>query len=245
MAHKPAQTFYAVLPPQEGAADYARQISRLMQKDQESVEPLLRQPVWTLLRRYAQRGNAESFRDQLHAFGVRVFLVSDTAISGHLFIWMKSANKGAGGLAFADFDDQPSYCPFEDIAAICTGHVRREDGSQALFIDLLRKSTPITPRLDASLFDFSAIMKVREATAEAFIESIFDPASVHHDDNFDEQKDHLESLVTKGFASLPGNLEPPENAMKHSGYDKDDLRLFNIHSFLLREELLADIGENA
>ncbi len=232
---QPQQTFYIVLPPQpEEAPSYARQISRLMQKDEAAIREQLASPTYQLLLRYARRDNAEGFCNQLNAFGVRAFFVSDTSLSGSLFIWMRQANKGAGGLALQDFSGQPLYSPFEDIVGVFSGTVRRTDGSTTTLIDLHRKSTPITPRIDASLFDFASVTG-GDNTADAFIQAIYDPSNVSLNQEFDVHGEAFGKAARKALATFPGQFAPSAKELP-TEYDPDVLRAFDCFSYIARED---------
>ncbi len=235
----PQQTFYVVLPAQPPeAADRARQISRLVKKEEDEIRKRLKVPTYQLFRRYARRDNAEGFRNQLHALGVDSFVISDTQVSGHLFLWGKQANRGSGGMAFQDFGDQPLYCPFDDILLVCSGTVKLEDGSTTRLIDLHRKSTPITPRIDARLFDFSVMLAKKGADVDAFYDVLRQEIPIDFDAEFDQVRSHLNPVVEKGLASFPGEFSPPANSLK-LWYDHYDLRLFDVYSFLLREHTIS------
>jgi len=238
MTSTPQQTFYIVLPSQSpDASAYARQVSRLMQKEEAEVRAKLQHPTWQVLRRYARRDNAEGFRNQLKAFGIDNLVLSDTQIAGALFLWTARANKGAGGLAFRDFGDQPLYCPFDDIVALCTGTIRRVDGSTTTLIDLHRKSTPITPRIDAALFDFAGAIGGRN-DHKAFVAALYDPARTELDSGFDAAAPNMAEVVERGLATFPGELPPPPSHLK-TDYDPRSLRLFDCYSLFSRELRLA------
>ncbi len=240
MSSQPQQTFYVVLPPQpDDAPAFARQISRLMQRDEADVKKRLALPTYQVLLRYARRDNAEGFCNQLNAFGIRSFFVSDTSIAGSLFIWMQQANKGAGGLAFQDFTGQPLYCPFDDIVAILTSRVRRNDGTETTLIDLHRKSTPITPRIDADLFDFASVTGGAN-DADAFIQAIYDPATVELNSDLEEHGDLFAPVARQALATFPGRFEPPADRLR-SEYEPDALRLADCFSFVAREDRVRRI----
>lgn len=241
MSSTPQQTFYIVLPPPSpDAAGYARQVSRLMQKDEAEIKAKLQHPSWQVLRRYARRDNAEGFRNQLKAFGIDNLVLSDTQLAGALFMWMARANKGAGGLAFRDFSDQPLFCPFDDIVALCTGTVRRMDGTTTTLIDVHRKSTPITPRIDAALFDFASATGGKN-DHKAFIASLYDPSRTEIDSDFDGAAPNMMEVVERGLATFPGELPPPAKALK-ADYDPKQLRLFDCYSLFSRELRVSAAG---
>lgn len=235
----PQQTYYVVLPaPGADALGLARPISRLVQKEEAEVRESLQCPTYQVFRRYAKRDNADGFRNQLKALGVESFIVSDTAVSGHLFLWGAKANRGAGGLAFQDFGGQPLYCPFDDVLAVCIGSVERDDGSATTLIDLHRRSTPITPRIDSSLFDFAATLGQPGVTPGKFAESIRTATKAEVDGGFEAARKHLAPVVERGLATFPGRFAPP--ADKHATlYDPKAIRLFDVYSFLAREHRVA------
>src|SRR5690606_11006961 len=130
MSSQPHLTYYEVTPPMNGAEGPLRPLTRLLGEDEPTVSERLKCPTYQVLRRYAQKGNAESFQSQLHARGLESIVISDTHISGHLFVWAASANQGQGGMAINDFDQKPLYCPFDDLITVCIGTVKKKDGGQ-------------------------------------------------------------------------------------------------------------------
>ncbi|MCB2156667.1 hypothetical protein KQI84_17460 [bacterium] len=237
MTRQVQQTFYVVLPHQPpDVGGSVRPISRLVKEEEEQIRQRLLIPTFQIFRRYANRSNAEGFRNQLHALGVETFIVSDTELKGHLFLWAKRADQGAGGLAIRDFSDQPLYCPFEDLRAITIGTVQREDGSKVQVIDLQRKSTPITPRIDTSLFDFGAMMNRQDAGVEQFLEVIETAADIKVDRDFDAIADHMPQ-VREALASHPGEFPPAADAIEVA-YDRPYMKSYNLYSFLYRARLI-------
>ncbi|MBI5154682.1 hypothetical protein HZA57_05540, partial [Candidatus Poribacteria bacterium] len=107
-----------------------------------------------------------------------------------------------------------------------------EDGSKTRLIDLHRKSTPITPRVDASLFNFEKTLNRQGATMEKFLEEISVVASVEFDPAFDSMESHMEAVV-RGLASMPGEYPPPLQRLK-AAYSRESVKRFNAYSFLAR-----------
>lgn len=236
MTQAPQVTFYVVIPPTpEDAVSAIRPLARLLQEEEPEARKRLGYPTFQVLRRYAKRANAEGFASQLSALGVDGFVISDTQIGGHLFLWAETANQGAGGIAFRDFSGQPLYCPFEDILSVCVGAVRREDGTETLLIDLHRRSTPITPRLDIAYFDFPALTGAAGADAYGFLELLKGKAgSIEIDLGFQDAAQHLVPALRKGLATLPGEFPPSQDKLPVD-YDVKSLKLFGVYSYLTRE----------
>lgn len=242
MATPPQQTYYIVLLPASGEEpSNLRPLSRLLEESESAVAQRLRCPAYQVLRRYAKKGNAESFHGQLHALGVESLVLSDTQVAGHLFLWASTANQGQGGMAFKDFGGQPLYCPFDDIIAVCVAKVLRRDDTTTMLIDLHRRSTPITPRLDAALFDFEQVMTRSGADADLFLEELQDRLPlIEFDAGFADAAEALEPAVTRGLAKLPGEFAPPHDRLA-APYDSLCLKLFDVYSFLQRERRIAGI----
>ncbi|MDK2973003.1 MAG: hypothetical protein PWP23_2758 [Candidatus Sumerlaeota bacterium] len=236
MSQEPRVTYYVIMPAtKESDVSGLRPVSRLLQEEEADAKKRFENPTFQVLRRYAKKGNAESFATQLTALGIDAFVVSDTQIAGHLFLWAETANQGAGGMAFRDFSGQPLYCPFEDILAVCVGPARRVDGSETLLVDLHRRSTPITPRIDTAFFDFAAITGEAGADAYGFLEKLRQKiGTIEIDLQFNDVAQHLVPALRKGLATLPGEFGPPEDKMP-SPYDGKSVKLFGVYSFLARE----------
>ena len=238
MPQRPQQTYYVVLPAQDAEKiGSLRPISRLMDTDEDGARRVLEIPTFKVVRRFAKRGNAEGFRNQLHALGVEGMVVSDTQIAGFLFLWAKTANKGEGGMAVVDFGGQPLFCPFDDLICVCVGPVLRKDGQQTLLMDLHRKSAPITPRIDTALFDFPTMLKKQDADAYTLVEAIKERApDIFVDLDYVDVGNYMELMLSRGFATFPGQFGPPEGATS-SPYEEKSLRMFDCYSFLTRERL--------
>lgn len=239
MAHpvKPQQTYYAVLPrqPQE-LVSRARPISRLLQKEEEAVAQLLQSPTYQVVLRFAKRANAEGFRNQFRALGGECFIVSDHDLASALFLYAATANQGMGGLAFVDFTEQPFFCPFGDIVAVCAGPVMRRDGTETLLIDLHRRSTPITPRLDTALFDFGALTGKAGDDAYAWLDTLRDKLEgVDFDLDFAEVGEQIAPAVERGLARFPGEVQPPAGKLA-SPYEKLSVRMFSVYSYFSRQQ---------
>ena len=228
----PRITYYVVLfqqPPDTGAA--IRPIARLLQEEEESVRHKLLTHTAQVLARFAKKPNAEGLRSQLRAFGIDTIIVSDQDIRGHLIVSAAAGSKGAGGIAFRDFDSKPLYTPFDDIAGVVRLDVLRKDGSAATLIDLHRKSTSITPRLDASLFDFAAMLSQPGAGIEDFLRELESRAKVKTNVEFGKHRDEAIALA-KDFGSRPAEFSPPEDKLP-SAYASEDLLAASIWSFLV------------
>lgn len=232
---KPQQTYYVVLPRQsEEVLSRARPISRLLRKEEHETARLLRHPTFQVVLRFAKRPNAEGFRNQFHALGGESFIVSDHDIASALFLYAATANQGQGGLAFVDFTDQPLFCPFGDILAVCAGPVLRRDGTETLLIDLHRRSTPITPRLDTAHFDFGALTGTPGDDAYAWLDSLRDKLQdVDFDLDFAEVVEAIAPAVQRGLARFPGEVQPPPEKLQ-SPYEKASVRMFSVYSFFSR-----------
>lgn len=235
----PQVTYYVVLTKQRpDIGGSVRPISRLIKESEDVTRGKLLTNTYDVCQRFAKRANAEGLRGQLDALGVRSFIVSDQEIRGHLFLYAATASKGAGGMAFRDFSDQPLFTPFDDICKVVVMETNTEDGKGATLIDLHRTSTNITPRLDAILFDFSQMMGSEDAGLEEFLKEIENRAHAKVDRRFDKVRAELLKTM-EDFGSQPPTFEPPP-AMLVSSYMRDDLRAANIYSFLLRQEHLAE-----
>lgn len=228
----PRITYYVVLfqqPPDTGAA--IRPIARLLQEEEEAVRHKLLTHTAQVLARFAKKPNAEGLRSQLHAFGIETIIVSDQDIRGHLIVSAATASKGAGGIAFRDFDNKPLYTPFDDIAGVVRMEVRRKDGSTATLIDLHRKSTSITPRLDASLFDFATMLGQPSARTEDFLRELESRARVSVNDTYGRNRDEMVTIAAD-FGSRPAEFAPPDDKLP-SAYSSTDLLAASLWSFLL------------
>jgi hypothetical protein len=227
------QTYYIVLPPpREPFAGPLRPLARLLDEPEDAVKARLAQPVCQFLKRFAKKPNAEGLAGQLHALGLETFLLSDGDVQGHLFLWAESANQGAGGFAMVDFGGQPLYCPFTDVMAVTTGMCVKADGTLTQLIDIHRRSTPITPRIDASLFDFSKTLNRTDANARMFLEHL----NIVTDLVFDSRFDGVYNLVEKqarALASRPSLYEPPADRLAVA-YEPEALATFNVYSLLER-----------
>lgn len=234
--HPPQVTYYVILPPQRpdiGAS--LRPLSRLLQVDEEAARAKLLTPTFEVANRYAKRANAEGLQGQLAALGVMSLVVSDSEIRGHLIMFVSAANQGAGGMAFRDFNDKPLYCPFDDVGSASLLEVPCEDGKTALLIDLHRRSTNITPRLDVSLFNFESVMHQANAGTEQFLALLEEKAGVTIDRRFGPNREQLKTLM-RDFGSSPGEFPPPPG-MIFSPYSEAALRAANIYSFLLHARM--------
>jgi len=241
MSKKPQQTYYVILcPPDPDTPDRARQIARIMQRDEEQVRQTLQSPTYQVLARYAKKPNAEGFQSQLYALGYNSLVVSDNDIKSHLFMWAMTANKGQGGMAVVDYSEQPLFTPFDDILIVVAGVVKRADESETLMIDLVRKSTPITPRLDTDLFDFEEMLGKEGADAYALLEELKSGTSLELDLSFNEIQEALVPAVAKGLASHPGMFAPPLDKIG-TQYDSTSLKLFNVYSFFTREQVTMEL----
>jgi len=235
MSTAPAVTYYVVLKKQRPDVGSAvRPISRLLQEDEEVVRAKLLTPCFEVLRRFAKRSNADGLKGQLNSLGVETFIVSDQEIRGHLIIYAATASSGGGGMALRDFGDKPLYCPHDDIAEIAVLNVDTEDGKQTTLIDLVRKSTTITPRLDSSLFDFPQMLSSPGAGVEQFLKHLEAKTSLPVNRLFATHRDNLVAL-SRDFATSPSQVEPPP-AMQVSPYDQRQLRAANLYSFLLNNK---------
>lgn len=244
MTETPRNTYYIIMPATRAEDVSAmRPIARLLQEDEEATRKRFGSPTFQVLKRFAKRANAEGLCSQLNALGIRAYCVSDTQIGGHLFLWAKTANQGAGGMAFRDFGDQPLYCPFDDILSICVGPVQREDNSETLIVDLHRRSTPITPRIDTAFFDFAAVTGQQAADVFGFLEILRGKVGqIQIDLQYNDVREHLTPALRNGLATLPGEFGPPDEAMPAS-YQTRSLKLFGVYSFLMREfEVLRAAG---
>lgn len=237
MSSAPAQTYYVVMPqqpPDIGAS--IRPISRLLQEEEEAVRQRLVVRGFQVLRRFAKKSNAEGLRGQLDALGITTFIVSDLAIKAHLFMWCKSARRGGGGMALADFAGAPFYCPYPDIVSVSILPVRREDGTTTTFIDLHRKSAPITPRLDAAMFNFPEMLVRADATMDHFLDDLEANTNLVIERQFEENRDRMQ-VVVDDIAERPSEFAPTKDALV-SPYDRKDLLCASIYSFLTRARLI-------
>lgn len=233
---QPQVTYYIILPPQRpDIGDSLRPVARLLQMDEKIIRQKLLTSTFEVLQRYAKKGNAEGLQGQLRAFGISSLLVSDQDIRGHLFLSAAAANRGAGGIAFRDFNDKPLYCPFEDVGGVALLPVKCDDGKTATLIDIHRRSTNITPRLDAALFSFETLIAKPGATVEDFLIELEACTGVKVDRRLGEQREHLET-VARDFASVPSEFCPPPG-MLLSPYEKRDARTANLYSFLLATQI--------
>ena len=233
MAKTVQQTYYVIFMPTADDPDRVRQVSRLLQEDEAKVSQLLQSPTPQVLARYAKKPNAEGFQSQLHALGYQSVVLSDNDVKGMLFIWAKTANKGQGGMAVVDFSDQPLFTPFDDIAEVVAGVVARADGSESLIIDIIRKSTPVTPRLDTDLFNFEEMLGQEGADAYTLLEELKKATSLDLDLSFNELAEYFVPAVKKGLATHPGMFAPPGDKLA-APYDGKALKLFNIYSLFAR-----------
>lgn len=230
----PQVTYYVVIsrqPPDIGGS--IRPIARLLKEDESLVREKLMTQTYEVLSRFAKRANADGMRGQLHALGVESAILSDQDIRGYLYIFAAAASKGEGGMALRDFAEKPLYCPFDDITNVLSMEVYCEDGSRTTLIDLHRKSSPIVPRLDVSLFDFPSILGKEDAKLEDFLAMLEERAEVKVDKRFAMHRPQLVSM-TRDFGSLPGMFEPPTAALV-SPYTKDDIRAANMYSTLVHK----------
>lgn len=231
-ANQPQMTYYLVLgkqPPDVGGA--MRPLAKLLQVTEDEVRQKLLTATFEVAARFARKANAEGMRGQLHALGIESFIVSDQDIRGHLILYAANASRGAGGVAFRDFSDKPLFCPFDDVGNIIVLEVPTQSGGTATLIDLHRRSTNITPRLDTALFDFSQVMQREGATHEDFLKEIGERTGAPIDRRYTQHREHL-AAIAKDFASFPSQFEPPP-AMLVAPYTRADLRGANIYSFLM------------
>lgn len=229
MSHRPQITYYVIIGKQPADVGSAvRPISRLVDEEEEQIRQKLLTPSFEVLRRFAKKANAEGLRNQLHALGVESLLISDQEIRSHLILFAASASKGSGGLAFRDFADQPLYCPWEDITSVLVLDLETESGGSATFIDLIRQSTRITPRLDTALFDFATLSEGGDQAE--FLTMVAEKSGASIDRQFGQHALHMKNLA-KDFGTLPGMFEPPEEVLP-SKYSKEFLRAANVYSFL-------------
>lgn len=228
----PRITYYVILfqpPPDCGSS--IRPIARLLKDEEENVRKKLLTKTFEVLARFAKKANAEGMQNQLHALGVETIIVSDQDLRGHLFVGASSASKGAGGIAFRDFDDKPLYTPFEDIAGVTMLEVQCQDGSIATILDLYRKSTSITPRIDAAHFDFPSLLDQPGAGIEEFLTELESHTKVETDRTYGlHEQEILDASVD--FGSKPALFAPPDSALK-SPYEKDAIKAASIWSFLV------------
>lgn len=232
VGNAPKITYYLILLPQDpDAIGPIRPLSKLLQLDEEKVEELMRTDTYEVVARFARKPNAEGMKNQLFALGIETVLVSDQDIRGHLFVSAASASKGAGGIAFRDFDDKPLYTPFEDIAGIGLLDIPRKDNTQATVLDLYRKSTNITPRIDVALFDFPSMFSNDSATFENLVREIEDRCLITTDRTFGEKSAKLIELA-KNFGSRPVVFEPPADRLS-SPYDTRSLIGSSLWSYVL------------
>lgn len=233
MSSGPMQTYYVIMPPQPPDTGSAiRPLTRLLHEDEEKVRARLLCKTYQVLQRFAKKPNAEGLVGQLNALGVQSFAVSDQGIRGALFVWCRSANKGAGGFALKDFNDQPFYCPFNDIANVSILRAEGEHGYHTKFIDLHRRSTPIIPRLDTAMFDFAKLVNRDGAGIEDFLDELEQNAELKVDR---EHPKNSESVLTlaKDFASAPSMFAPDPDLLQVP-YVTEPLRAANLYSFLAR-----------
>ncbi|MDX2177179.1 MAG: hypothetical protein SF028_12000 [Candidatus Sumerlaeia bacterium] len=236
-APAPQQTYYLILPPQPPELELpARPVARLLQEEEANVPGLFKSPGYTVLRRFAKVANAEGLKQQLEAFGARAFVVSDGALRGHLFIWVKDARHGGGGMALTDFAGQPIFCPWNDIAALVLMEVERVDGTLTRWVDLVRKSSPVTPRLDTAMFDFPAMMNRSDATLRHFLDTLEESSACAVDMGFGRSQKAMAQVVAD-LATAPSEVAPPSAALPQ-GYARAAHRAANAYSFLRRHDLL-------
>jgi hypothetical protein len=198
--------------------------------DAEAVAQKLRTPIYEVIARFARSANAQGLVQQLTALGVNCFMISDQEIRGHLIVAMKTANRGAGGVAFRDFDDKPLFCPWEDMAGICVLEVFTENGEQATLIDIHRKSANITPRLDVALFDFPTMLSKPGSTFEDFLVELETKTALRLDRLFAQNYKAAMDASTN-FGSRPAFLGPAAAALA-SPYDRHSLAAANLYSLV-------------
>jgi len=237
MSSAPAQTYYVIMPqqpPDIGAS--IRPIARLLQEEDEQVRQRLVVRGFQVLRRFAKKANAEGLHGQLHALGITTIVISDLATRAHLFMWCKSARRGGGGMALADFSGAPLYCPYPDFVSVSILPVRREDGTSTTFIDLHRKSAPITPRLDAAMFNFPEMLVRADATMDHFLDDLEANTNLVIERQFEENRERMTQVVND-IAERPSEFAPTKDALP-SPYVRQDLLNASIYSFLIRAQLI-------
>ncbi|CAN5208314.1 hypothetical protein BH09SUM1_BH09SUM1_07720 [soil metagenome] len=231
-------TYYIILLPQPPEMDsVVRQMARLAQEEEDVIRRKLETTTYEVLGRFSRRANAEGLLQQVRAFGVNAIMVSDQDMRTHLIMSMATANRGAGGIAFRDYQDKPLYCPFDDIAAAGLLEVGREDGSTTLLIDLYRRSTNIIPRLDADLFDFEKMLGAPGAQAKNFIAEMQLQPSFAVNQDFAANKAHLVETA-RDFASRPVVFSP-SLAESLVAYNHDEMAAANIYSYILASAVKA------
>lgn len=234
----PAVTYYVVLPKQSpGVGSALRPVSRLLQEEEDVVRGRLLVQTFVVLRRFAKKANAEGMLNQLNALGLEAFLVSDNALRSHLILYAATASKGTGGMAFRDFADKPLFCPFPDVVRVLRMDLPTESGGSTVVIDLLRRNSNVTPRIDTALFDIPQMLGLERAGPDELLAAIGEATGVAVDDSFNHHRAEAEALA-QDFGALPAEFSPPE-AMLVEPYIPAVARAANLFSFLAQAQLTA------
>lgn len=237
-ASTPRITYYVVLLPQDVDASVSlRPLSRLLEADEERLHEVLETETYEVVARFAKKANGQGLQSQLTALGVRSLLISDQDIRGHVILSVATASMGAGGLAFRDFEDKPLFCPFEDVVGVLMMDVVYEDGVPTTLVDIHRRSTNITLRLDRSLFDFAQVMNSPGAGLEEFLGHLVEKTGATLDAVFQSNVEHL-TKAARDFGSRPIDLAPPPEKV-HGTCLRDHLVAANLYSFVRSTEARA------
>lgn len=237
-ASSPRITYYVVLLPQETETPPSlRPLTRLLEMEEERIRGLLETETYEVIARFAKRANGQGLQSQLTALGVRSLLISDQDIRGHLILSVATANMGAGGLAFRDFDDKPIFCPFDDVVGVLMMAANYEGGEETTLVDIHRRSTNITLRLDRTLFDFAQVMNVPGAGLEEFLTHLVEKTEASLDAIFEANRDQL-TRAARDFASRPIDLAPPPDKVPAPCL-RDHLVAANLYSFVRSTEARA------
>ncbi|MCC5875719.1 MAG: hypothetical protein JJU11_05830 [Candidatus Sumerlaeia bacterium] len=227
----PRITYYIVLLPQHGdTMPSLHPLSRLLQIEEDKLKALLELETYDVVSRFAKKANAQGLQSQLTALGVSSILISDQDIRGHMILSAASANVGAGGLAFRDFEDKPLFCPFDDIVGIVMMVVGCNDGTETTLVDIHRRSTNITLRLDRNLFDFSRMLNREGAGLEDFLDHLVEKTGAGLDAIFEIHRDQLVAK-SRDFATRPIDLAPPLNKIE-APYKKEHQVAANLYTLV-------------
>lgn len=227
----PRNTYYIVLLPQSGdSSPSLHPLTRLLNMEEDKIRKILEVETYAVVSRFAKKANAQGLQSQLTALGVSSILLSDQDIRGHMILSAASANVGAGGLAFRDFEDKPLFCPFDDIVGILMMVVGCNDGSETTLVDIHRRSTNITLRLDRNLFDFGRMLGREEAGLEDFLDHLVEKTGAQLDAIFEI---HRDDLITKSrdFATRPIDLPPPSDKIP-APYRRNDQIAANLYTLV-------------
>ena len=230
-SNQPRITYYVVFLPQApDSKPSMHPLKRLLQMEQEQLDILFQKETYEVIGRFAQKANAQGLQSQLTALGVRSILLSDQDIRGHMILSVGTANMGEGGLAFKDFEEKPIFCPFADIVGILMMVVRCNDGSETVLVDIHRRSTNITLRLDRNLFDFPKMLNKEGAGLDEFLSRLVEKTGAELDGIFELHREIL-AKTARDFGSRPIDLPPPPGRIS-APYTRDDQVAADLYSLV-------------